>query len=220
MSFTQKLKIVEICKKVYQKGFVSAYDGNISARISDNRFLITRSGLCKGEARVDDILIIDEKGNKVSGNGKVTTEYKIHLEAYKVRKDVHAVVHCHPVFATAFASAGEDFSNHVFPEVTLTLGKVPLCRYAPPSTYELTESLFPHLEYSWALLLQNHGAVSFGKNLDDAYFKMEKLEHTAKTIFVSRMLGGEKSLSLTDVNKLLQIAPGVYGITQDERNIF
>jgi L-fuculose-phosphate aldolase len=204
-----KSKLLEICKRVYEKGFVASTDGNISAATPDNTFLITRSGICKGDITEDDILEIDASGKILNGKGKVSTEYKIHLFAYSRRPGVNAVVHCHPVFATAFAATGEGLIKHIFPEVILTLGKVPLCKYATPSTDELALSMEPYVNHAWAFLLQNHGAVTLGKNLDDAYYKMEKLEHTAKTIFAARLLGGEKELSFEKVKELINLAGNV-----------
>jgi L-fuculose-phosphate aldolase len=213
-------KLVDICHKVYEKGFVSAFDGNISTITPQNTILITRSAVCKGDVTEDDIMEIDSGGNILQGKGKISTEYKIHLYAYSKRPEVNAVVHCHPVYATALATTGEGLTKNVFPEVILTLGKVPVCKYATPSTDDLPLSLEPYIEYSWALLLQNHGAVTLGKSLRDAYFKMEKLEHAAKTIFISRMLGGETEISKEKILELLNLAKGTYGLTQDERNIF
>lgn len=213
-------ELVQICRKVYEKEFVSAYDGNISVRNSPNTFLITRSGVCKGEVTTDDILEIDVNGKIVNGTGKVSTENKLHLYAYSKRPEVNAVVHCHPIYASAFAVFGEGLTKHILPEVILTLGKVPLCEYATPSTDELTKTLEPHINYSWAFLLRNHGAVTLGKDLKDAYYKMEKLEHTAKIIFHARLLGGEKELHIENVQELLKISKDTYSIDQDLRNIF
>ncbi len=214
-----KKKLVEACHKVYEKGFVAAYDGNLSIRTNDNTVLITRSGICKGDVTEKDIVEIDLKGKTLSGNSKTSTEHKIHLLAYSKRKEVNAVVHCHPVFATAFALIGEGLDKHYLPEVFLTLGKVPICKYATPSTDEVPESLEPYINYSWAMLLQNHGAVTLGKNLDDAYFKMEKLEHTAKTIWLAKLLGEPRELSRKNINDILKISENTYGIIPDKRNI-
>jgi L-fuculose-phosphate aldolase len=216
---SEKRKLIEICRRVYEKGFVASTDGNISAVTPDNTFLITRSGISKGDVTEDDLLEIDCAGNILKGNGKLSTEFKIHLFAYSRRPEVNAVVHCHPVYATAFATVGEDLTKHIFPEVILTLGKIPLCRYETPSTDGLALSMEPYVDYAWAMLLQNHGAVTFGKNLDDAYYKMEKLEHTAQTIFIARVLGGEKELPFEKVKELLNLSREVYGITPDERNV-
>ncbi|GAB4291761.1 MAG: hypothetical protein Kow0098_11280 [Ignavibacteriaceae bacterium] len=215
-----KDELISYCHKVYKMGFVSAYDGNLSVVTDKNTFLITRSGVCKGEIKENDILEIDASGKILNGTGRVSTEYKIHLYAYSKRPEVNAVVHCHPVYATAFATAGKSLSDNLFPEVILSLGKVPLCRYATPSTEDLPKTLDPFIEYAWAFLLQNHGAVTLGKSLEDAYYKMEKLEHSAKIILLARLLGGEKPIPPSEVNKLVSIAKETYGIEQDERNVF
>jgi len=217
---SQIKKLVDICHKVYEKGFVSAFDGNISVFTPDNTILITRSAVNKGNVTEDDILEIDAGGNIINGKGKISTEYKIHLFAYSRRPEVNAVVHCHPVFATAIATAGEGLTKNVFPEVVLTLGKVPLCKYATPSTDELPLSMEPFIDHAWAFLFQNHGAVTLGKGLTDAYFKMEKLEQTAKTIVLARIMGGEKELPEHMVNELFNIAKSSYGLVPDKKNIF
>ncbi len=143
-----KKQFVEICHKVYEKGFVSAYDGNISYRVTDDSFLITRSEVCNGEVIEEDIIEINSKGEKLSGSSKITTESKIHLFAYADRKEVNAVVHCHPIYSTAFAIIGDGLTQNIFPEIILTVGKAPLCRYATPSTDELTESMKPYIDYA------------------------------------------------------------------------
>lgn len=213
-------ELVEACRKVYEKGFVSAYDGNLSARIDDQRILITPSGRCKGDVEEKDLLEIDSDGNLLNGAGKISTEVKIHLIAYQKRKDVSAVIHCHPVHATAFAVIGEGLMRPIFPEVVLSLGKVPLCRYGTPSTDELPNSMLPFIDYAWALLLENHGAVTFGKCIRGAYFRMEKLEWAAHTISVARTLGREKSLPNNKLKELYSISEDVYGIKIDKRNRF
>ena len=213
-------KIVSICHKIYQKGYVSAYDGNVSVITDKNTVLFTRSGVCKGDVTKDDILEFDMSGSLLKGEGRITTEFKLHLFAYSRRTDVSAVVHCHPVYATAFSLIGEGLTDHYFPEVILTLGKVPLCKYGTPSTNDLPLSLEPYIEHSWAYLLQNHGALTLGKNLGDAYYKMEKLEHTAETIFKAKMIGKPEALSGKDITKLLKISEETYGIKVDPRNIY
>lgn len=216
---SDKKKLVVICHKVYVKGFVAAYDGNISCRTSKNTVLITRSGICKGDVTEKDIVEIDLAGNVLSAKQKISTENKIHLLAYQKRKEVNAVVHCHPTYATAFALIGEGLDKHFLLEVFLTIGKVPLCEYATPSTDLVPKSLEPYINYSWAMLLQNHGAVTLGKTLDDAYFKMEKLEHAAKIILLARLVGIPKELSKKNINDILKISEKTYGIIPDKRNI-
>jgi L-fuculose-phosphate aldolase len=213
-------ELVQVCRKIYENKFVIAYDGNVSVRNSPDTFLITRSGVCKGEVTADDILAIDANGTVLNGKGKVSTENKLHLYAYSKRPEVNAVIHCHPIYASAFAAFGEGLTKHVLPEVILTLGKAPLCEYATPLTDEVIEAVEPYINYSWAFLLRNHGAVTIGTDLKDTYYKMEKLEHTAQIIFLARLLGGEKELDLEKVQELLKTAKETHSVDQDIRNIF
>ncbi len=207
-----KSELVNACQKVYNNGFVAAYDGNLSLRLNDKEILITPSATCKGEVSEELLLVIDLDGNIIDGIGKVSTEYKLHTFIYKQRSDVNAVVHCHPVFATAFAAAGRSLDQPVFPEIILTIGKIPLCKYATPSTNEVTDSIAPFIKNANALLLENHGAVTCGKDIKDAYFVMEKLEHTAKIMFAAGLLGGAKTIPEEKIKNLLSIAESVYGI--------
>ena len=212
-------KLISICHKVHEKGFVAATDGNISAITPDNTILITRSGIRKSDVTENDILEFDFNGNLLKGEGRITTEFKLHLYAYSKRKEVNAVVHCHPVHATLFGLLGEGLTKHYFAEVILTLGKVPFCPYGTPSTNELPLSLDPHINYAWAFILENHGALTLGTNLDDAYNKMEKLEHASEIIYKARLLGTPKELSIEDARQLLEISEETYGIKQDPRNV-
>ncbi|MCZ7603534.1 MAG: class II aldolase/adducin family protein [Melioribacteraceae bacterium] len=205
-------ELVKYCHKVYEKGFVAAYDGNLSIRLDSSKILITPSGKCKGEIREEDLIEIDYDGNVVSGSGKASTESKIHLLAYKRRSDIDAVVHCHPVHATAFAAIGEGFTTPIFPEVILSLGKVPLCKYSTPSTDELPKSMEPYIDFAYALLFENHGAVTFAKTIKGAYFRMEKLEHAAQILSVARSMGREKTIPNLKLKELYNIAESTYGI--------
>lgn len=214
-----KEKLVEISHKVYRNGFVTAYDGNISCRTANNTVLITRSGVCKGDVSENDVMEIDLKGKLLYGNKKISTENKIHLSAYIKRSDVNAVVHCHPTYATTLALIGEGLNKHYLPEVMLTLGKVPLCKYATPSTEKVVENMEPYINYSWAMLLQNHGALTLGKDLDDAYYKMEKLEHAAKIILLAKLAGKPRELSKKNVKDILSISEMTYGVKPNKRNI-
>jgi len=213
-----KKQLVKICHKVYKKGFVAAFDGNLSVRIDENKFLITRSGINKGEIKEKDILTIDSNGNLLEGTGKITTEVKLHLKIYNNRKDVNSVIHCHPIYATAIATSRENFPNNIFPEVILTLGKVPICNYATPSTDELANSLNPFVDYANVFLLSNHGAVSVGETIEVAFFRMEKLEHISKTIFVAESIGNLKKLENEQIEELYAIADKTYGIKLNENN--
>jgi len=213
-----KESLIKTCHKVYDKGFVAAYDGNLSARIDSDRFMITRSGISKGDVEENDILTIDGEGNLLEGEGKVSTEVKLHLMIYKKRPEINSVVHCHPVYSTAFATVRDKFPDNIFPEVILSFGKVPICRYSTPSTDELPKSIEPYLEYTFAFLLENHGAVTIGKTINGAYFRMEKLEHAAKTLYIAKNLGNIKILPNAKIEELYSIAEETYGIKIDDRN--
>lgn len=216
-----KRELIEACHKVYEKGFVAATDGNLSVRIAPNQVWITPSGKNKGELRESDLIRITLEGEVLEGARNISTENKIHLLAYKNRKDINAVVHCHPVYATAFASSGEDQLNKpVFPEVVLSIGKIPICKYGTPSTNEVVDSINPYIDFVWALLLQNHGAVTFGTSIKDAYYKMEKLEQTAKILFTARQLGQVNELDEEQLEKLYSAADKTYNLNIDDKNKF
>ena len=215
---SQKNKLVEFCHKVYEKGYTVAYDGNLSIKIAENKFLITRSAINKGEVTEKDILTVDRLGNLVSGNGKVSTEAKLHLNIYNKRKDVNAVIHVHPVYATAIATALDEFPNNIFPEVVLTLGKIPICKYQTPSTNALAESVNPFVDYSNVFLLSNHGSVTVGESIDIAFNRLEKLEHISKTISVAKQLGTLKELSTNEIKTLYYIVESTYGLKISKEN--
>lgn len=210
-------ELIRYCHKVYEKGYVAAYDGNLSVRLEPNRILITPSGVNKGDLREEDLIEITLEGEVLAGSKKPSTEYKIHTLAYKERKDVNAVLHAHPVNATAIATLGEGLTQPVFPEVVLSLGKVPLCKYATPSTEELPNSMKNHIDYAWAMLFENHGAVTFGKTIKGAYFRMEKLEHASEIILKARSVGRVKTIPLMKLKELYDIAEDTYGIRINDR---
>jgi L-fuculose-phosphate aldolase len=205
-------ELIDTCHKVYEKGFVSAYDGNLSIRTLRDTILITRSGICKGEVKKDDILEIDYEGKLLSDHGRISTENKIHLFIYNQRKEVNAVVHCHPVYTSAFAVSRDVFPSDILPEMILTLGNVPVCEYGTPSTEEVPDSLAPYIKTGWAYILKNHGAVTMGRSIQDAYYKMEKLEHTSKILTAASILGGARPIPEKKIDELKNIAESVYGI--------
>lgn len=197
--------LVEVSRRLYDKGFVSATDGNLSMRTGKGTYLTTCTLINKGDVTSEHIIEVDENGNVVRGKYLPSTELMMHLFIYKHRKDVNAVVHAHPTFATAFATARVPFPNNILPEVIINIGIVPLAKYRTPGTKGLANSLAPYIKQSDAILLTNHGAVTCGKDIWDAYYKMEKLEHAAKIYFLARMLGGEKKLSKKEVGDLLKV---------------
>lgn len=194
--------IVEVGKLVYQKGWVAANDGNISIRLDDNRILCTPTGVSKGMMKVDDLIVCDSLGKKLSGRLERTSELAMHTTIYDLRPDIRSVVHAHPPVATGFAAAGRSLNLALLPEVIIGLGCVPLADYGLPGTPALTEGMLPYIPKYDAMLMENHGAVCYGESVFKAFFKMETLEHFARITFVAEMLGGAKVLPKAEVDKL------------------
>jgi L-fuculose-phosphate aldolase len=196
----------DICKVgqlVFQKGWVAANDGNITIRLDAERILATPTGVCKGMMHPDDLIIVDRKGNKISGRAERTSEIAMHTTVYDMRPDIQSVVHAHPPVATGFATAGRSLNLALLPEVIIGLGCVPLAGYGLPGTPELTEPMLPLIPKYDALLMANHGAVCYGVDVYKAYFKMETMEHFARIALVAELLGGAKALPRVEVDKLL-----------------
>jgi L-fuculose-phosphate aldolase len=200
-----KKLICDIGKRVYEKGFVAANVGNISVRIDENEFLITPTGVSKGFLTSDMIIKVDGEGNVLEGEYKPSTEMKMHLLVYQERPDVHAVLHVHPPYATAFAIAGIPLDQAIMPEAVVSLGTIPLAKYGTPSTDEVPKAVKSHVYDHQGVLLENHGALTWGKDLLRAYYLMESLEFTAKINWISRQLRGDRELSKENVEKLIDI---------------
>lgn len=196
--------IVEIGRRLYEKGFIAAADGNLSVRMTPDRILTTPSGLNKGRLSPDDLVVTDRHGRKLVGEREPSSELEMHLAMYESRPDVGAVVHAHPRYASGFAVAGIPMDQPLLSEVVLTLGTVPLAEYGTPTTPELAEAVRPFAAHD-AILLANHGALTVGKDLHQAYDRMETLEHSAQIYVVARTLGSERPLSEEHVAKLRQI---------------
>jgi len=202
-----KEEIISVCLNLHQQGFFAGTSGNVSARVKRNEFLITPSGLKKGEISSNQLIKMNLGGKQTGGDLSPSSEYKMHLIVYRKREDVGAIVHAHPPFATGFAAAGIPLDNKVLPEAILVLGRIPLVEYGTPSTWEVPGALDPYLEGNQAFLLMNHGALTLGKNLHEAAHRMETLELFAKVILIARMLGGEKLLTDEQLNKLATLSP-------------
>jgi L-fuculose-phosphate aldolase len=204
-------EIVEIGRMVYQKGWVAANDGNISIRLEENRVLCTPTGVSKGMMKPEDLIICDMQGNKVEGTKDRTSEIMMHLTIYGLRPDVKGVVHTHPPVATGFATAGRPLNQALLPEVVIGLGCIPLAEYGLPGTPALTDPMLQHIPKYNALLLANHGAVTYGDDVWQAYFRMETVEHYARIALVAELLGGPTVLPRQEVQKLLD-SRSRYGI--------
>jgi L-fuculose-phosphate aldolase len=208
--------IVDCCRRVYQKGYVASNDGNLSVRVGPDHVICTPRGRNKGSLQPDDLVDINMQGIVLNGNGLPSTEIPMHLAIYNTRNDAAAVVHAHPIYATGFATSGMDLSGCVAPEIITTLGSIPLAAYGTPSTEELPRTVVDVMQNADACLMANHGVVTCGKDIFDAYYKLERVEHYAHILFVSRMLGGERLLTREQVGKLDNIRQ-TYG-TQNAPN--
>jgi len=204
--------IVEVGRRMYARGYTASNDGNISTRLDDRRLLMTPKSVCKGFMDPAMLCITDLDGKKLAGDRDPSSEMQMHLEVYRQRPDVRAVVHAHPPVATAFAVAGIPLDRAVLAEVVTTLGSVPIADYATPSTRALPEAVSRYIKAHDGMLLANHGALTVGGDVFSAYYKMETIEHFAHISFIARMLGGERLLSRDEVLRL-QGLRGMYGIS-------
>jgi L-fuculose-phosphate aldolase len=203
--------IVEVGRRMYARGYTASNDGNISVRIGDDRLLMTPKSVCKGFMTPDMMCVTDLAGKKLEGDRDPSSEMLMHLEVYRQRPDVRAVVHAHPPTATGFAVAGIPLDRAVLAEVLTTLGSIPLAEYATPSTSELPDAVRKYIKAHDGMLLANHGALTVGGDLYSAYYKMETVEHFARISLVARLLGRENLISREEVIRL-QGLRGTYGI--------
>ncbi len=205
-----KEQICEIGHCIWQLGFVAANDGNISVKLDEDHFLCTPTGTSKRILKPEMILLVDKTGKVLDGNDKYkpSSEFKMHLRCYAERPDVGAVVHAHPPIATSFAIDHEPLDFNTMPEVIIFIGAVPIAKYGTPSTNEIPDAVAPYLQTNDAILLENHGALTVGKDLMTAYYRMETLEYHAKTAFYSSAIGCMQRLSGGDLSGLMHEIKG------------
>jgi L-fuculose-phosphate aldolase len=208
--------MVRAGRLMFERGWIAASDGNLTTRLPSGEILATPAGLCKGELQAEDLILCDLNGNKVAGQREPTSELDMHLTVYRQREDVHAVVHAHPTVATGFAAAGRGLNMGVLPEVIVRFGGVPLAAYGTPGTPALGESLLPFVEQHEAVLLANHGAVTWGANLEQAFHHMETVEHFARIALVAELLGGVRPLPGAEIERLFA-ARERYGVRSRSR---
>jgi L-fuculose-phosphate aldolase len=194
--------LCDVSRRVYERGLVAGTDGNVSARLGLDEFLISPSGSCLGMLDPGDFVRIDSAGRAIGGRGKPSSERWMHLAAYAVRTDVMAAIHAHPPTTIAFTVAGVTIDPCALPEVILAFGQVPVTSYATPATVEGAEVVRELIKKFDALVLDRHGSLTVGKNLHDALFKLEKLEHGSHVMFMAHQLGQTKRLPPEEIAKL------------------
>ncbi len=197
--------ITVYASRIYDLGLVAATDGNISTRFNFDRIMITPSGKSLANLNPDELAFVDNSGNILDHRNTPSSELPMHRDIYKYRPDINAIIHAHPPYATALTVAGESMSEAVLPEVYVMLGRIPTASYATPSTEESAQVISELIKNHEAILLDHHGAVTCGKTLEEAFFKMEKVEHAAKTLIAAHSLGKVIPLSEEKIEKLSRV---------------
>jgi L-fuculose-phosphate aldolase len=200
-------QMCEIGRRVYNKGFAAANDGNISLRLGEDRVLCTPTRVSKGFMKPDDLCIIDMEGKQISGKRKRSSEMLLHLTIMKARPDIKSVVHCHPPHATAFAVAREPIPKCVLPEIEVFLGEVAISPYETPGGQSFADTVLPYVKDTETILLANHGTVTYGSDLEDAYFKTEIIDAYCRILILARQIGRVNYYTDEKAAELLKLKP-------------
>ena len=211
--FEAKKAIIDIGKRMYDKGFVAANDGNISCKVGPNAIWTTPTGVSKGFMTQDMLVKVDLSGKVLLGRTKPSSELKMHLRVYEENPDLMAVTHAHPPVATSFAIAGISLDRPILTEAVLNLGTIPIAHYATPGTYEVPDSIAPYVNTHNGVLLANHGALSWGKDVYQAFYRLESIEYYATIMmYTGNILGRQNELSCGQIDELLDIRKNL-GVT-------
>ncbi len=203
--FSIKNELVQIGQRLYARGFIAGTDGNISVRLDQDRILVTPSGLNKGRLAPDELVVVDLAGKKLQGHLSPSTEIAMHLYVLRERPDIMACVHAHPPYATAFAVSGKRLPDNVLPEVIISVGDIPLTDYAPPGTEAVPQAIAPYVVSCNAFLLRNHGLLTVGRSLEEAYNRLETVEHYAQILHLAHQLGNVNHIPQDDYKRLEDI---------------
>lgn len=201
-NFSVRQSLVDCCRQMYDKGLVGGSQGNASVRYNTDCVFITPAGSNLGRLKANDLITLSMSGRKLSGDGEQSSEYLLHLGIYNQRADVQAICHAHPLAATAFAIVDLDPNRPVLPEVSSYLGNICTVDYVKPGTPGLFERLASMLEESDTFLLRNHGAVTTGANLEDAFNRMEILERYARILIYANQLGPIRQVPIEQIRDL------------------
>jgi L-fuculose-phosphate aldolase len=200
-------QMCEIGRRLYAKGFAAANDGNISYRLGEDRVLCSPTRVSKGFMKPDDLCIVDLDGGQVSGKRKRSSEILLHLTIMKARPDVRSVVHCHPPHATAFAVAREPIPKCIMPEFEVFLGEVAISPYETPGGQHFADTVLPYVKDTDTILLANHGTVTYGSDLEDAYFKTEIIDAYCRILILAKQIGRVNYYSDEKAAELLRLKP-------------
>lgn len=199
--------VVEMCQRLYRQGMVAAGDGNVSVLLADRQqILVTPSGAHKGYLKESDLVVVDRRGKRLRGTGKPSSELLMHQLCYDERPDITAVVHAHPPMSVALALAGVSMAQCVLSETCLVLGPILTAPYTTPTTDEVPQVLRPYVRQANAIVMDRHGALTVGRDLDEAYQRMEAMEHASKITQAARAMGPFSPLPAAEADKLARLA--------------
>lgn len=199
-----KEEIVAVGKRLYERNLNSSYGGNFSIRDEDHIY-ITPAGVPKDMLDYADVLVIDFKGTVLEGEGKPSTEILFHILTYKKNPGISAIIHAHPPYATAMSIAQVEIADNIHEESAILLGKVPVLPYEVTSSLSLAEEVSENLKSHVAILISNHGVVTVGQNMEQAYRRIEELESLCKMIVMASVMGGVKPIPPEKLKKLFEI---------------
>ena len=201
-TFTLRRAVVEVGRRLWSRNLVAGTDGNISVRFAEDNIMITPSGMPKGQLSPDDLLVVDPNGKVLHGKHMASSEMAMHLYVYRNRPEIMACVHSHPPYATAFSVAGKELPMDILPETVMFVGRIPLTRYAPPGTDAVPKSLEPYIGDCNAFLLRNHGLLTIGRTLEEAYHRHETVEHYCRILHHALELGHVDHIPDNDFERL------------------
>jgi L-fuculose-phosphate aldolase len=200
-----KRMLIHWCHKVWERGWVANHDGNLSCRLPGKRILATPTSFSKGEIREDDLLVLNHHGKKLQGRWRVFSELDLHQAAYTARADATAVLHAHPPTATGFSVAGVEVETAILAEAVVSLGAaIPTLPFEMPRSETQVERIIRYLQHYDAIILKNHGVLTIGKDIEQAYLRMELVEHLAKIKQVALQVGQVDTLTAHQVEMLLR----------------
>jgi L-fuculose-phosphate aldolase len=199
-----RAELADYAQRIHARGWVANHDGNLTARLGEGRFIATPTATSKAAVRADSLLVVDEAGARVSGRTKPFGEIGLHLTVYRNRPDVNAVVHAHPPTATGFAVAAVALAQPFIAEAVVSLGVgIPTVPYSAPGP-AACQALAPFTTTHDAALLANHGVIAWGADVEQAYLRLELVEHLARIALVAHQLGGLQPLPASSIPALLE----------------
>jgi L-fuculose-phosphate aldolase len=202
-------EVIEVCRRIHARGWISAADGNISVRLARDRLLTTPTGLHKGYIGERDLVICDMQGRRIAGQHQPSSEIAMHLAVYEDRPEVNAVVHAHPTYCIAFSLAGVTLAQCLLPEIVFSFGGIPTTEYCAPTTEEVPRAVRKLIHDYDAMILDRHGSLTVGDGVFAAYDKLERMEHVAQITHAASQLGEVRPLSREQIERLMEIGHGL-----------